>query len=164
METKIRFEIGDEVRVVRTIRSDGTLGEELGKGKRLVTAGEVGYVRSMGFFLQDQVIYRVYFPSEDREIGVRNEELICSTLPWHENPFHRKQKVRLAASLAHNGQIFSEKGEWVEIRQIKRDLETGLINYLVLAKGHWIWLAQGALQAPSQLQATSQGASTSIAS
>lgn len=151
MYLETRFEIGDEVRVVRTIRNDGSVTDDSSKGNVLVKAGETGYVRSLGFFLQNQIIFRVYFPSEDRETGVRNEELLKSDLPWQENVFYRKQRVPLNYSLAHKGQVFARKNETVEIRDIKRNLDTGLLQYLVLAKGQWVWLEQGALQRPEPL-------------
>ncbi|GAL13632.1 hypothetical protein JCM19233_4637 [Vibrio astriarenae] len=53
--------------------------------------------------------------------------------------------------MAHKGQVFARKNETVEIRDIKRNLDTGLLQYLVLAKGQWVWLEQGALQRPEPL-------------
>ncbi|MDB1124151.1 nitrogen fixation protein NifZ [Vibrio algarum] len=55
-----RFSAGDEVRVVRNIRNDGSFSG-LDKGDLLVEQGEIGEVRSSGYFLQDQVVYQVFF-------------------------------------------------------------------------------------------------------
>ncbi|MDR9830584.1 nitrogen fixation protein NifZ [Vibrio sp. FNV 38] len=145
MYKELRFEIGDEVRVSRTIHNDGSFSQGLQKGDVLVVSGSVGYVRSMGYFLQNQIIYRVYFPDVDREIGVRSKELISASLTWESNPFHLKQKVALSTSLGHNGQVLARKGEWVEIVKIERDLAKGHLNYMVLVSGHWVWLKRTAL-------------------
>ena len=61
---KPRYEYGDLVRVVRTVRNDGTFpGMET--GDILAKAGSLGYVRNVGTFLQDQIIYAVHFTEVD---------------------------------------------------------------------------------------------------
>ena len=44
--------------------------------------GGFGYVRNVGTFLQDQIIYAVYFTEVDRTVGCREEELISAQEPW----------------------------------------------------------------------------------
>ena len=55
-----RFASDDEVRVIRNIRNDGTYPGQP-TGALLVRRGCVGYVRHVGVFLQDQLIYTVPF-------------------------------------------------------------------------------------------------------
>ncbi len=146
-EEMIRFDIGDEVRVVRDIRNDGSVyGKE--KGELLIEAGAVGVVRSIGYFLQDQVIYQVYFPELDRSIGVRNKEVIDAQLTWQPNPFYRTEQVTLNQSLAHQGEVFADKGQQVEVVDFERDLASGKVKVQVLINQFWVWLD---LQAISKL-------------
>ena len=60
MEQPQRFDYGDEVRVVRNVRNDGTY-PGLDVGAFLVRRGSTGYVMNVGTFLQDHVIYSVHF-------------------------------------------------------------------------------------------------------
>lgn len=144
MSESIRFEMGDEVRVVRNIRNDGTVfGKE--KGDLLVEAGTVGVVRSIGYFLQDQVIYQVYFPKLDRQIGARNNEVIAANVPWQPNPFHRSEKVLLTKHLAHQGEVFAHKGQSAEVIDFERDLTTGKVKVQVLVATFWVWLDVSAI-------------------
>ena len=69
------FESGQRVRVTRTIRNDGTY-PGVPTGTKLVAAGSLGFVRDVGTFLQDQVIYSVHFTDQDRVVGCRSQELI----------------------------------------------------------------------------------------
>ncbi|CAM4441928.1 nitrogen fixation protein NifZ [Vibrio agarivorans] len=146
MYREARFEIGDEVRVSRTIRNDGTFSHAMPKGEVLVSSGSTGFVRSLGYFLQNQIIYRVYFPDVDREVGVRSNELLSASLEWEPNPYHLKQKVRLTTSLGHNGQLLAKKGDVVEIVKMERDLAKGHVNFMVLVNAHWVWLRNAALE------------------
>ena len=69
-----RFEYGDEVRVTRNVRNDGTFpGAEV--GELLIRRGSTGFVRDVGTFLQDQVVYSVHFVDADRLVGCREQEL-----------------------------------------------------------------------------------------
>ena len=70
-----RFDYGDAVRVVRTVRNDGTF-PGMDTGDVLVRQGSVGHVRNVGTFLQDQIIYAVHFLEVDRTVGCREEELL----------------------------------------------------------------------------------------
>lgn len=68
------FEIGDKVRLRKQIKNDGTFpGQEIGVilGKK----GEIGYVVSIGSFLQRSYIYAVHFLNTGFIVGCRKKEL-----------------------------------------------------------------------------------------
>ena len=75
-----RFACDDAVRVIRNIRNDGTYPGQL-TGALLVRRGSIGYVRHIGVFLQDQIIYTVHFlEAGNRIVGCRETELILSLI------------------------------------------------------------------------------------
>ena len=81
------FDYGDAVRVIRNIRDDGTY-PGAGTGKLLVRRGSVGYVRNLGIFLQDQIIYSVhFFELGGIVVGCRERELIAADAPWVPSRF-----------------------------------------------------------------------------
>ena len=54
------FEIGQKVRIRKLIKNDGTFpGQEI--GAVLAKKGDIGYVASIGTFLQSSYIYAVHF-------------------------------------------------------------------------------------------------------
>ncbi|WP_409190661.1 nitrogen fixation protein NifZ [Bradyrhizobium sp. RDM4] len=68
------FDYGDKVRANRTIRNDGTyVGKEI--GEVLVKKGELGYVVSIGTFLQQFYIYGVEFLGSGHRVGMKGKEL-----------------------------------------------------------------------------------------
>ncbi|MGY4363247.1 nitrogen fixation protein NifZ [Bradyrhizobium sp. i1.3.1] len=68
------FDYGDKVRANRTIRNDGTyVGKEI--GEVLVKKGELGYVVSIGTFLQQFYIYGVEFLESGYRVGMKRKEL-----------------------------------------------------------------------------------------
>lgn len=68
------FTPGDKVRAKTLIRNDGGyMGKRV--GELLIEAGEVGYVRGIGTFLQRYYIYEVDFLDERLVIGMRAKEL-----------------------------------------------------------------------------------------
>lgn len=68
------FEIGEKVRVSKLIRNDGTFpGKEI--GETLAKKGEIGYVVSIGTFLQTAYIYAVHFLDSGYVVGCRRREL-----------------------------------------------------------------------------------------
>lgn len=123
-----RFVTGDEIRVIRNIRNDGSYGS-MDKGNLLVAAGETGEVRGSGYFLQDQVIYQVYFPKSNRIIGVRDSEVIDSKLDWIPCLFRSLDKARLKLALKMKESIIACKGDVVEVQRVYRDLESGKLEY-----------------------------------
>lgn len=68
------FRIGQRVRLVKTIRNDGTY-PHANVGDILVEAGAEGYVRKIGDFLQTIRIYEVNFIEEGVIFGCREAEL-----------------------------------------------------------------------------------------
>jgi nitrogen fixation protein NifZ len=68
------FGAGDKVRALRGVRNDGTfLGRRI--GDHIIDAGEVGYVQSIGTFLQQFYIYNVDFFDRGMVVGMRAKEL-----------------------------------------------------------------------------------------
>ncbi len=72
------FDYGDKVMSKRTIRNDGTFpGKDI--GDVLVKKGQVGYVTSIGTFLQQFYIYGVEFLETGYRVGMKRKEL-----DWYE--------------------------------------------------------------------------------
>ena len=68
------FSFGEKVKAKRTIRNDGTYaGKEI--GEVLAKKGEVGYVTSIGTFLQQFYIYGVEFTESGNRVGMKRKEL-----------------------------------------------------------------------------------------
>lgn len=68
------FEYGVKVRSRYVVRNDGTFpGKEI--GEVLVKKGEVGYVVSIGTFLQQFYIYGVEFLGTGYRVGMKRKEL-----------------------------------------------------------------------------------------
>ena len=68
------FSFGQKLRANRVIRNDGTYpGKEI--GDVLVKKGEVGYVVSIGTFLQQFYIYGVEFLESGYRVGMKRKEL-----------------------------------------------------------------------------------------
>lgn len=69
-----RFRIGERVMARSVVRNDGTFrGTDI--GAVLVQRGDVGYVRSVGTFLQQYYIYAVEFVARGYQVGMRAKEL-----------------------------------------------------------------------------------------
>lgn len=68
------FEYGEKVRSRKNVRNDGTFpGKEI--GDILVKKGDVGYVTSIGTFLQQFYIYGVEFVVNGHRVGMKAREL-----------------------------------------------------------------------------------------
>jgi nitrogen fixation protein NifZ len=68
------FEYGAKVRSRYVVRNDGSYrGKEI--GEVLVKKGEVGYVVSIGTFLQQFYIYSVEFLGTGNRVGMKRKEL-----------------------------------------------------------------------------------------
>lgn len=68
------FDYGQKVVSTKQVRNDGTYpGMEI--GEILVRKGDVGYVASIGTFLQRFYIFGVDFPESGRLVGMRGKEL-----------------------------------------------------------------------------------------
>ena len=69
-----RFNMGERVISRSVVRNDGTYnGKDV--GDVLVNKGEVGFVRSIGTFLQMFYIYAVEFTESGHRVGMRAKEL-----------------------------------------------------------------------------------------
>jgi nitrogen fixation protein NifZ len=145
-----RFYSGSKVRVVRNIRNDGSF-KTCDKGDLLVAAGEVGIVRSFGYFLQDQVIYQVYFPEIELVVGVRDSEVIDHSLDWVPCLFRSLDLAQLTVSLKMRGEMVAKSGEIVEVKRVHRDLKTGKLEYLLELNSERIWLDSKTLTLPQNL-------------
>lgn len=134
-----RFESGDEVRVVRNIRNDGSF-QDRDKGDLLVEAGSVGIVRSYGYFLQTQLIYQIFIAAENKVVGVRDSEVIDAKLPWVPCLFRSLDKAKLTCSLVMFGEPLASKGDVIEVHRAYRNLDDGTVNYEVKFGEHTITL------------------------
>lgn len=69
-----RFQMGERVVSRSVIRNDGTYnGKDI--GAVLVNRGEIGFVTSIGTFLQQFYIYAVEFIDSGHRVGMRAKEL-----------------------------------------------------------------------------------------
>jgi nitrogen fixation protein NifZ len=141
-----RFDYGDAVRVIRNLRNDGTY-PGMDTGTLLVRRGSTGYVRDVGSFLQDQIIYSVHFLEADRLVGCREEELQGASDPWTPSRFEFRDQVRARLALGQGGRVLVEQGEVGEILKVLRgaadaDGSPGKVAYHVLFSG------RGTLQVP----------------
>jgi nitrogen fixation protein NifZ len=119
------FEFGDEVRVVRNVRNDGTFPGRA-TGTLLIRRGSTGFVRDIGTFLQDQIIYSVHFLEQDLVVGCRQEELQEAAAPWTPSRFESREKVAARVPLGMRGQVLVEPGEVGEIMRVLRDDPAGV--------------------------------------
>ena len=116
-----RFASDDAVRVIRNIRNDGTYPGQP-TGALLVRRGNVGFVRHIGVFLQDQIIYTVHFlEAGGLIVGCREAELIRADAPWIPNRFERGDRVTVERSLAVGGDIVAAAGAVGEIIAVIRE-------------------------------------------
>ncbi|MFT4174318.1 MAG: nitrogen fixation protein NifZ [Rhodocyclaceae bacterium] len=77
------FTLGERVVARYNVRNDGTYaGRDI--GDRLVTRGDVGYVRSIGTFVQRYYVFAVEFVASGTCVGMRARELVSlDNLPPH---------------------------------------------------------------------------------
>ena len=139
-----KFEYGDEVRVIRNVRNDGTYpGEET--GRLLIRRGSVGYVRDVGTFLQDQLIYSVDFVDARRTVGCREQELQAADDPWIPNRFEFREKVTPKINLGIQGEIIARPGDAGEIEKVLRQ-QAGGSAYHVRFHGRTLMVPETALE------------------
>ena len=138
------FEYGQQVRVIRNIRNDGTY-PGVDTGQLLVRRGSVGYVRSRGTFLQDQVIYEIHFMDHgDILVGCREEELIDLDTEWVESRYEFREKVRAAKLLVADGVTLAHIGDEGQVLKVLRHAENG-VAYHVRFPGHTLVVPEAAL-------------------
>ena len=139
------FDYGDEVRVTRNVRNDGTYpGLELGAS--LIKRGSVGYVQSVGTYLQDNIIYGVHFLHDDLLVGCREEELIYACEAWVESKFEFRDKVQATIKLAVKGEILVQAGDHGEVLKVLRDSPGG-VQYHVRFPSRTLQVPENALTA-----------------
>ena len=91
------FEIGDKVRVRKLLKNDGTFpGQEV--GAHLAQKGDIGYVVSIGTYLQNSYIYAVHFLHTGFVVGCLKKELEL----LEENPDNTSPVVDEALSQSPN--------------------------------------------------------------
>lgn len=141
-----RFEFGEEVRVTRNIRNDGTFPGQP-TGALLARCGSTGHVRDVGTFLQDQLVYTIHFVDDGQLVGCREEELIPASDPWVDSRFQRRDTVVAERSLAVSGTVVAPAGTSGEVVDVLR-FEPDGVAYHVRFPGHTLRVPEGALGAP----------------
>lgn len=143
-----QYDYGDEVRLTRNVRNDGTY-PGLDTGTLLVRRGSIGHVVNVGTFLQDQIIYTVHFLNDEKMVGCREEELIPADAAWIPNRFEFRDKVTPTIQLAVNGEVIAEPGTEGEIEKVMRtneDIEAlGGIGYHVRFSGRTLLVPESSL-------------------
>lgn len=140
-----RFEYGEAVRVLRNIRNDGTFPGQA-TGDLLVPRGSVGYVRDVGTFLQDQLIYSVHFLEAERLVGCREEELQPAGDPWSPSRFEFREKVAARVRLATRGRVLVERGEVGEVVKVIPSEEGGFSYHVYFSGRNTLQVPEGALE------------------
>jgi nitrogen fixation protein NifZ len=147
-----RFDYGESVRVTRNVRNDGTYpGED--RGALLVRRGSVGYVRDVGTFLQDQIIYTVHFLDSERVVGCREEELQPASAPWIASRFESRERVAAARPLGQRGRVLVEAGEVGEVLKVLRDASAGVSYHIHFSGRPILQVPESALQATVEMEA-----------
>ncbi|WP_455218912.1 nitrogen fixation protein NifZ [Kaarinaea lacus] len=142
------FDYGDEVRIMRNVRNDGTYpGLEM--GAPLVKRGSIGYVQSVGTYLQEYIIYSVHFMEDDILVGCKEEELQLASEPWVPSEFEFRDKVLAKIKLAIDGEVLVEPDDQGEILKVLRDMPNG-VHYHVRFPGRTLLVPEKALCAAEQ--------------
>ncbi len=140
-----RFEFGDEVRIVRNVRNDGTY-PGVPVGTLLIRRGSTGFVMNVGTFLQDQLIYTVNILEQNKIVGFREEELIGIDELWVPSKFESREKVRSKVTLAVRGEVRAAAGAVGEVLKVLRDAAGG-VQYQVIFHDHVLQVPESALEA-----------------
>ncbi|MEW6765267.1 MAG: nitrogen fixation protein NifZ [Pseudomonadota bacterium] len=153
-----RFDYGDEVRVIRNVRNDGTY-PGMAIGDLLIRRGSVGHVIDIGSFLQDQVIYTVHFLDQQRKVGCREEELIAGDEPWTPSKYEAREKVRTRLSLAVDGEVRVPAGTVGEVlRVIREQGGEGRVIYHMIFPGQVLQVPETLLEPLEAAPKTGEGA------
>ena len=139
------YEYGDEVRLIRNVRNDGTY-PGLDTGELLMRRGAVGCVYDVGTYLQDQLIYRVHFLEEGRTIGCREEELIPASEPWVPNVFEFRDRVVATRAFAIRGEVVVDVGQEGEVMKVIRDLPQGVHYHVHFSDGRVLQVPEQSLE------------------
>ena len=142
---KPHYDYGDEVRVTRNVRNDGTYpGKEV--GEFLLRRGSVGYVQNVGTYLQEYTIYSVHFVEADVLVGCKEDELIPASDPWVPSLFEFRDKVNANIPLSIHGEVVVEPGTTGEVLKVLRD-ESVVVQYHVRFPGRTLQVPESALVA-----------------
>jgi nitrogen fixation protein NifZ len=125
-----KFEFGDEVRIIRNVRNDGTY-PGMSVGEPLVRRGSTGFVMNVGTFLQDQLIYTVNFLELNRIVGCREEELINIDEAWIPSKFESREKVKSRITMTVRGEVRVTPGMEGEILKVFRDQNDGVLYHVI---------------------------------
>ena len=131
------------MRVIRNVRNDGTFAG-MDTGTLLVRRGSVGYVRDVGTFLQDQLIYSVHFVDSSRIVGCREQELQEASAPWNPSRFEYRDRVTPRIQLGLKGTVVAAPGDPGEVEKVLRDAPGG-VAYHVRFKGRTLQVPETAL-------------------
>jgi nitrogen fixation protein NifZ len=98
-----RFRHGERVIARYTVRNDGTYcGREI--GDVLARRGDMGFVVSVGTFLQQYYIYAVEFLGTGNRVGMRGRELVSlDNLPEHVIEALGAEKLAQLSELTERG-------------------------------------------------------------
>ncbi|MGC2164767.1 MAG: nitrogen fixation protein NifZ [Gallionella sp.] len=140
-----KFEFGNEVRIIRNVRNDGTY-PGMDPGMLLVRRGSTGFVMNVGTFLQDQLIYTVNFLELRKIVGCREEELISIDETWVPSNFETREKVRSRITMTVGGEIRVRPGMEGEIMKVLRDDNNG-VSYHVIFHDRVLQVPEAALEA-----------------
>jgi nitrogen fixation protein NifZ len=141
------FDFGAEVRVLRTVRNDGTY-PGLPVGALLLRRGSVGFVRDVGTFLQDQIIYSVHFLEQDRLVGCREEELQLAADPWVPSRFEFRDRVTARIPLGIQGEVLVERGAEGQVLKVIRDAPGGVAYHVYFGGRSPLQVPESALDGP----------------
>src|SRR5512146_802415 len=97
-----KFEFGEEVRIIRNVRNDGTY-PGVPTGQLLIRRGSTGFVINVGTFLQDQLIYTVNSLDQDKIVGSREEERSGTAGPRVPSRVESRERVRSKVTLVVQG-------------------------------------------------------------
>jgi len=140
-----KYEFGDEVRIIRNVRNDGTY-PGVAIGTLLIRRGSVGFVTNIGTFLQDQLIYTVNFLDQNKIVGFREEELISINELWVPSKYESREKVRSKITLTVRGEVRIKPGMEGEVLKVFRDEVLG-VQYHVIFHDHVLQVPESALEA-----------------
>lgn len=143
---KPAYDYGSEVRLIRTVRNDGTYPGKK-RGELLIKRGAVGCVYDVGTYLQDQLIYRVHFLDQSKTIGCREEELIPADAPWVTSLFEFSDKVSNRIPLSVNGDVVVSVGMEGTVMKVLRDLPSGIHYHITFGNGRLFQVPEKALDA-----------------
>lgn len=93
---KPAFEQGDKVISAKDVRNDGTYpGSAV--GAFLIRKGDVGYVHSVGTYLNRFYVYAVDFIESERLVGMRAHEMVLAEAAPTPETMSDEQKARMWA-------------------------------------------------------------------